>query len=127
MPPNGDAGVDGMRRASPSRTSAAPSVPRRRHPAVRRRGIIAHELAELATNLLLNAWYAGEDPTAPTEIADLCEGVYGTVGGGSYAGKVAVDAQEWSWNVNGRNGRRFLVQWLWSPVAKSCVGPNASD
>ncbi|XP_025797098.1 protein EXORDIUM-like 5 [Panicum hallii] len=102
-PPNGDAGVDGMV------------------------SVIAHELAELATNPLINAWYAGEDPTAPTEIADLCEGVYGTGGGGGYAGKVAVDAQGRSWNVNGRNGRKFLVQWLWSPEAKACVGPNASD
>ncbi|CAL4940389.1 unnamed protein product [Urochloa decumbens] len=102
-PPNGDAGVDGMV------------------------SVIAHELAELATNPLVNAWYAGEDPTAPTEIADLCEGVYGTGGGGGYAGKVEVDAQGRSWNVNGRNGRKFLVQWLWSQEAKACVGPNASD
>ncbi|RLN15464.1 uncharacterized protein C2845_PM02G21220 [Panicum miliaceum] len=102
-PPNGDAGVDGIV------------------------SVIAHELAELATNPLINAWYAGEDPNAPTEIADLCEGVYGTGGGGGYAGKVAVDAQGRSWNVNGRNGRKFLVQWLWSPEAKACVGPNASD
>jgi hypothetical protein len=102
-PPNGDAGVDGMV------------------------SVIAHELAELATNPLVNAWYAGEDPTAPTEIADLCEGVYGMGGGGGYAGKVSVDAQGRSWNVNGRKGRKFLVQWLWSPEAKACVGPNASD
>ncbi|CAN6324694.1 unnamed protein product [Urochloa humidicola] len=102
-PPNGDAGVDGMV------------------------SVIAHELAELATNPLVNAWYAGEDPTAPTEIADLCEGVYGTGGGGGYAGKVEVDAQGRSWNVNGSNGRKFLVQWLWSQEAKACVGPNASD
>ncbi|KAF8697796.1 hypothetical protein HU200_035283 [Digitaria exilis] len=102
-PPNGDAGVDGMV------------------------SVIGHELAELATNPLVNAWYAGEDPTAPTEIADLCEGVYGTGGGGGYAGKVEVDKQGRSWNVNGREGRKFLVQWLWSPEAKACVGPNASD
>ena len=102
-PPNGDVGVDGMV------------------------SVIAHELAELATNPLVNAWYVGLDATAPTEIADLCEGVYGTGGGGGYAGKVSVDAQGRSWNVNGRKGRKFLVQWLWSPEAKACVGPNASD
>ncbi|KAK4745035.1 hypothetical protein SAY87_011347 [Trapa incisa] len=53
-PPNGAAGVDGMI------------------------SVIGHELAEVATNPLVNAWYAGDDPTAPTEIGDLCEGLYGT-------------------------------------------------
>ncbi|URE38931.1 hypothetical protein MUK42_07143, partial [Musa troglodytarum] len=66
-PPNGDVGVDGMV------------------------SVLAHELAELSTNPLVNAWYAGEDPTAPTEIADLCEGVYGTGGGGGYTGQVGKD------------------------------------
>ncbi|WVZ57492.1 hypothetical protein U9M48_007871 [Paspalum notatum var. saurae] len=139
-PPNGDVGVDGMV------------------------SVVAHELAELATNPLVNAWC----PTAPTEIADLCEGVYGTGGGGGYAGKVAVDEQGRSWNVNGSkllgNERLFVLvllnqpgglvprvppppysglligamligsaardfdsHWLWSPEAKACVGPNASD
>ncbi|KDO35826.1 hypothetical protein CISIN_1g046359mg [Citrus sinensis] len=50
-PPNGNVGVDGMI------------------------SVIAHELAELSTNPLVNAWYAGEDPT---EIGDLCEGLYGS-------------------------------------------------
>lgn len=102
-PPNGDVGVDGML------------------------SVIGHELGELSTNPLINAWYAGEDPTAPTEIGDLCEGVYGTGGGGGYTGEVARDGVGRRWNVNGRNGRRFLVQWLWSPVMKACRGPNAMD
>ncbi|XP_072986979.1 protein EXORDIUM-like 5 [Typha latifolia] len=102
-PPNGDVGVDGMV------------------------SVMAHELAEMATDALINAWYAGEDPTAPTEIADLCEGVYGSGGGGGYTGEVSKDGTGRSFNVNGRNGRRFLVQWVWSPVAKACVGPNAID
>ncbi|OVA11825.1 Phosphate-induced protein 1 [Macleaya cordata] len=46
--PNGDVGVDGMI------------------------SVIAHELAEVSSNPLVNAWYAGDDPTSPTEIADLC-------------------------------------------------------
>ncbi|KAK3421163.1 hypothetical protein EUGRSUZ_G01862 [Eucalyptus grandis] len=30
-------------------------------------------------------------------------------------------------NMNGQRGRRFLVQWVWSPVLKACAGPNALD
>ncbi|KAH7689890.1 Protein EXORDIUM-like protein [Dioscorea alata] len=102
-PPNGDVGVDGMV------------------------SVIGHEMAELSTNPLVNAWYAGEDPTAPTEIGDLCEGVYGSGGGGGYTGEVEKDEKGRRWNMKGRNGRRFLVQWLWNPVIKACYGPNAVD
>ncbi|KAJ9178717.1 hypothetical protein P3X46_010577 [Hevea brasiliensis] len=102
-PPNGDVGVDGMI------------------------SVIGHELAELSSNPLVNAWYAGEDPTAPTEIGDLCEGLYGTGGGGGYIGQVMRDKQGRTFNMNGKRGRRFLVQWVWSPELKACAGPNAMD
>jgi hypothetical protein len=29
--------------------------------------------------------------------------------------------------LNGRRGRKFLVQWIWSPELKACAGPNALD
>lgn len=102
-PPNADVGVDGMV------------------------SVIGHELAELSSNPLVNAWYAGEDPTAPTEIGDLCEGLYGTGGGGGYIGSVMKDGRGRTFNLNARNGRKFLVQWIWSPVLKACAGPNALD
>ena len=102
-PPNADVGVDGMI------------------------SVIAHELAELSTNPLINAWYAGEDPTAPTEIGDLCEGVYGSGGGGGYMGQVMRDQQGRTFNLYGKSGRKFLVQWVWSPILKACSGPNALD
>ncbi|PIA56888.1 hypothetical protein AQUCO_00700917v1 [Aquilegia coerulea] len=103
IPPNGDVGVDGMI------------------------SVIGHELAELASNPLVNAWYAGEDPTAPTEIGDLCEGLYGTGGGGGYIGQVMKDRVGRTFNLNGRRARKFMVQWIWSPVIKACAGPNALD
>ncbi|BAT72637.1 hypothetical protein VIGAN_01006000 [Vigna angularis var. angularis] len=53
--PNGDVGVDGMI------------------------SVIGYGMAELASNPLASAWYAGQDPSFPVEIADLCEGIYGTV------------------------------------------------
>ncbi|KAL6186371.1 hypothetical protein ACLB2K_042491 [Fragaria x ananassa] len=102
-PPNKDVGVDGMI------------------------SVIGHELAELSSNPLVNAWYAGEDPTAPTEIGDLCEGLYGTGGGGGYIGQVMKDREGRTFNVNGRKGRKFLLQWIWSPELKACAGPNALD
>ncbi|KAK9143346.1 hypothetical protein Syun_012746 [Stephania yunnanensis] len=102
--PNGDIGVDGMV------------------------SVIGHEIAELATNPLVNAWYAGQDPSFPTEIADLCEGIYGTGGGGSYMGQLMEDGRDGAtYNVVGNGGRRFLVQWLWNPVLSYCFGPNALD
>ncbi|CAN1829587.1 Protein EXORDIUM-like 5 [Linum perenne] len=102
-PPNGDVGIDGMI------------------------SLIGHELAELSTNSLVNAWYAGEDPTAPTEIGDLCEGLYSSGGGGGYIGQVMKDRGGRTYNVNGKRGRKFLVQWIWSTELKACAGPNALD
>ncbi|KAJ1701880.1 hypothetical protein LUZ63_001659 [Rhynchospora breviuscula] len=104
MPPNGDVGVDGMV------------------------SVVAHELAEMASNPLVNAWYAGGDPSFPTEIADLCEGIYGTGGGGAYTGQLLVDGQSGAaYNLNGVGGRKFLVQWIWNPYLNYCSGPNALD
>ncbi|KAG9438915.1 hypothetical protein H6P81_019080 [Aristolochia fimbriata] len=102
-PPNGDVGTDGMV------------------------SVIAHELAEISSNPLVNAWYAGDDPTAPTEIADLCMGVYGSGAGGGYVGKVYTDSRRRAYNVYGVKGRRFLVQWVWDTSRNRCFGPNAID
>ena len=87
--------------------------------------VIAHELSEVSTNPLVNAWYAGNDPSAPDEIADLCVGVFGTGAGGGFVGQVYKDKKGNGYNLNGVRGRRFLVQWVWDPVRKSCFGPNA--
>ncbi|XP_038970718.1 protein EXORDIUM-like 3 [Phoenix dactylifera] len=104
QPPNGDVGVDGMV------------------------SVVAHELAEMASNPLANAWYAGSDPSFPTEIADLCEGIYGTGGGGAYTGQILVDSRSGAaYNLNGVGGRQFLVQWIWNPILNYCSGPNALD
>ncbi|CAL1402406.1 unnamed protein product [Linum trigynum] len=102
-PPNGDAGMDGMI------------------------SVIAHELAEMSSNPLVNAWYAGDDPMNPTEIADLCLGIYGTGAGGGYVGQVMKDTWGDGYNVNGVKGRKFLVQWVWNPSRRRCFGPNAMD
>ncbi|KAG5041951.1 hypothetical protein JHK87_005866 [Glycine soja] len=103
IPSNGDIGVDDMV------------------------SVIGHELAELSSNPLVNTWYADEDLTAPTKIEDLYEGLYGMGGGGGYIGSVMKDGEGRTFNLSGRNGRKFLVQWIWSPILKACAGPNALD
>ncbi|KAJ3705413.1 hypothetical protein LUZ61_009118 [Rhynchospora tenuis] len=88
--------------------------------------VIAHELGEMATNPYISGWYAGDDPAAPNEIGDLCEGVYGTGAGSSgFIGNVYRSSDGASYNINGANGRRFMVQWIWDLVRQSCFGPNA--
>lgn len=88
-------------------------------------GVIAHELAEVASNPFISGWYAGDDPTAPNEIGDLCEGIYGTGAGSGLIGNVLKSPDGASYNVNGANGRRFMLQWIWDLVRKRCFGPNA--
>lgn len=97
--PNGDAGVDGMV------------------------SVIAHELAEASSDPFASGWYAGTDATAPTEIGDMCEGIYGMGGGSGYVGEVERDKEGRVYNLNGVKGRRFLVQWVYNPY-KGCDGPN---
>lgn len=86
--------------------------------------VIAQQLAEASTNPYNNGWFAG-DETAPNEIGDLCEGVYGTGAGSGLIGNVNTKPDGSSYNVNGANGRCFLLQWIWDPFRKSCYGPNA--
>lgn len=100
--PNDDVGVDGMI------------------------SVIGHEIAEMASNPLVNAWYAGSDPVFPVEVADLCEGIYGTGGGGSYTGQMINDKDGATYNMHGMR-RKFLVQWIWNPLLNYCTGPNALD
>lgn len=55
--------------------------------------VISHELAELSTNPLLNTWYVAVDPTAPTQVGDLFEGLEGRGGGGVYIGQWMRDGE----------------------------------
>lgn len=102
-PPNGEVGIDGMI------------------------SVIAHELAEVSSNPMLNGWYGGEDAMAPTEIADLCLGVYGSGGGGGYMGIVYKDRWRSVYNVNGVGRRKYLIQWVWDLTRNRCFGPNAMN
>ncbi|KAJ0699689.1 putative protein EXORDIUM [Helianthus annuus] len=64
-----------------------------------------------------------DDPNFQTEVADLCEGLYGRGGGGAYVGEILTDATGAAYNLSGYR-RKFLVQWIYSNVGNRCVGPN---
>ncbi|WMV26811.1 hypothetical protein MTR67_020196 [Solanum verrucosum] len=63
--------------------------------------VIAHEIAEVSTNPLVNACYAGQDPSFSGEIADLCEGIYSSGSGGSYTGRMLNGEDSATYNMNG--------------------------
>ena len=78
--------------------------------------VIGHKIVEPAMNLFLNAWYGsgrGQDPSLKLEIADLCDGIYGTGGGGSYMRQLLNIEDGAAFNMNGIR-RRFLVQRVWN-------------
>ncbi|MCD7470957.1 hypothetical protein HAX54_011210 [Datura stramonium] len=89
--------------------------------------VIAHELAKVSSNPLVNAWYVGNNPISPTEIADLCFGVYGAGASGGYVGQVYKDSWGNGFNLHGVKGRKFLVQWVWNPLRRRCFDPNSMD
>ncbi|OAY81857.1 Protein EXORDIUM-like 3 [Ananas comosus] len=86
--PNGDVGVDGMV------------------------SVVAHELAEMASNPLVNAWYAGADPCFPTEIADLCEASTAPRRRSLHRTAAPRPPHRRRLQRQRGRGRRFLVQWI---------------
>ncbi|MCD7470186.1 hypothetical protein HAX54_009864 [Datura stramonium] len=68
---------------------------------------------------LLNAWYAGQDPSFPVEIADLCEGIYGTGGSGSCTGQMLNGGDGATYNMNGLKGFGSVV---WNLFLNYCSG-----
>eukprot|EP00897_Mesotaenium_endlicherianum_P010896 jgi/Mesen1/9835/ME000070S09122 len=97
--PNGDAGLDAMI------------------------ATLAHELAETATDPFLNAWFTG-DSRYPLEIADACLGTFGPNAYPGNPGKalLSADTEGGHYNVEGRNGKKFLLPFLWDNKRGACAG-----
>ncbi|CAM6105923.1 unnamed protein product [Calypogeia fissa] len=97
--PNGDVGMDGM---------------------VINLAVI---LAGTATDPFNTGFYQG-DASAPLESASACAGIFGAGSYPGYPGDLLVDpATGASYNVNGNNGRKFLMPALWDPSKLACVAP----
>ncbi|XP_024403071.1 protein PHOSPHATE-INDUCED 1 homolog [Physcomitrium patens] len=93
--PNGDVGVDGMCIS------------------------IAGLLAGAATNPRNNGYYQG-GALDPLEVATVCGGIYGEGAYPGYAGKILKDRNGASYNVNGVNGRKYLVPFVFDLRTKKC-------
>ncbi|GAB2224258.1 hypothetical protein Droror1_Dr00005010 [Drosera rotundifolia] len=94
--PNGDVGVDGM--------------------------IInmATVLAGAVTNPFDNGYFQGP-ATAPLEAVSACTGMFGPGSFPGYPGQLLLDSGSGaSYNVNGLNGRKFLVPSIWDPKTSAC-------
>ncbi|KMZ68474.1 Phi-1-like phosphate-induced protein [Zostera marina] len=95
--PNGDVGVDGM--------------------------IInlATLLAGTVTNPYGNGYFQG-DKDAPLEAVSACSGVFGKGAYPGYPGEVAIEESTGaSYNVEGSNGRKYLVPAMWDPKMSQCL------
>ncbi|XP_027335645.1 protein EXORDIUM-like [Abrus precatorius] len=84
---------------------------------------LASLLAGTATNPFGNGYFQGP-AEAPLEAASACPGVYGKGAYPGYAGNLLVDSTTGaSYNVNGANGRKYLVPALYDPSTLSCSTP----
>lgn len=84
---------------------------------------LASLLAGTATNPFGNGYFQGP-AEAPLEAASACPGVYGKGAYPGYAGDLLVDSTTGaSYNVNGANGRKYLVPALYDPSTSSCSTP----
>ncbi|KAL2611386.1 hypothetical protein R1flu_023078 [Riccia fluitans] len=100
IPPNGDAGIDGMIIN------------------------IAVMLSGAATNPFNSGYYQG-DGGAPLEAATACAGIFGKGAYPGHPGDVLVDQSTGaSFNAHGVNGRKYLLPALWNPLDLQCTPPQ---
>lgn len=83
--------------------------------------ILAHEIAGIATNPFLTAWYAGSN-LLPQEISDFCLGIFGPGAFPGNPGMFRETAKGAGYNAVGAGGRKFLLPWLWNVKIGACEG-----
>lgn len=83
---------------------------------------LAKVLAGAATNPFGNAYYQGEATNA-LEAGGACTGTFGAGAYPGYPGELLQDPETGaSYNMEGQDGKKFLVPWIWNPVTLSCSG-----
>ncbi|KAH7427556.1 hypothetical protein KP509_10G049000 [Ceratopteris richardii] len=84
---------------------------------------LAKLLVSAATNPFGDAFYQGDDASYRPEAGQICGAKFGAGAYPGYPGKILQDADSGaSYNMEGSNGERFMVPWIWDPTSKSCVG-----
>lgn len=84
---------------------------------------LAKILASTATNPFGDAYFQGDDATFGLEAGGVCLGQFGTGAYPGFPGRLLQDAHtDASYNMEGIDGRKFLVPWIWNPVTQACAG-----
>ncbi|KAJ7550914.1 hypothetical protein O6H91_07G124700 [Diphasiastrum complanatum] len=98
VPPNGDAGIDGMIIS------------------------LGDSLASIATDPYITGYYQGNG-AEPLEAAGACKGAYGPNSFPGFPGELSIDSTTGSsFNVYGARKRKFLMPWIWNPSTLACSG-----
>ncbi|KAG0602694.1 hypothetical protein M758_10G033700 [Ceratodon purpureus] len=95
--PNGDVGVDGMTIT------------------------LASMIVGAATNTRDNGYYQGDTAYDGYEAVAACGGIFGDGAYPGYAGKLLKTTTGASYNVNGVNGKKFLVPFMFNIATKKCA------
>lgn len=95
IPPNGDAGIDGMIIT------------------------IANLLAGIATDPYGNGYSQADG----LEAAGVCQGIYGKNSFSGFPGDLLVDNETGaSFNAYGVSNTKYLIPWIWNPLTLNCAG-----
>ena len=81
---------------------------------------IASLLASAATNTLDNGWFQGSVYEGYDAVS-VCGGIYGTGAYPGFPGNLLTTKAGQSYNINGVNGRKYLVPFIFDLVSKQCV------
>lgn len=83
---------------------------------------LAKVLAGAATDPFGNAYFQGDASNA-LEAGGACTGTFGSGAYPGYPGDLLEDSETGaSYNVEGKDGKKFLLPWIWNPATLSCAG-----
>eukprot|EP00250_Pteridium_aquilinum_P006052 c16038_g1_i1 orf=86-1090(+) len=84
---------------------------------------LAKVIAGAATNPFGDAFYLGGDATFGLEASGVCVGKFGAGAYPGFPGELLQDVDTGaSYNMEGNDGIKFLVPWMWNPALQACAG-----